>query len=115
MTVRVILGFVMGFPFGHLFLIILLFADLTDDVIALVQPTMPVGLPLAASEQSVLISFRYRAQAESVIRQTHYVWARESSIDLFASFTWVEWVLEATAWQELLHANSLYVLMSLQR
>ena len=46
----------MSLPFGPLFMICLLFADLTDDVIALLDPAMPVQPPSTVLEQTVLLS-----------------------------------------------------------
>ena len=73
----------MSLPFSPLFLICLLFADLTDDVIALVCPSMPVGPPSNILEESYLLSVEYRAQCDEEIRPPVRTWGDSPLLQVF--------------------------------
>jgi hypothetical protein len=108
-------SFAMGLPFGPLFLICLLFADLTDDVIALVLPTMPVSPPLSATDQPTLLSSEFRQQCDEEIRLSPMAESSFSARDMCCFLPSMDWILGSRFPGLRFDANRLYVLMSLQR
>lgn len=107
-------GLAMSLLFRSLFLIGLLFVDLTDDVCALVLPTMPIQPPLLATEHTTLVALRYRQQCFEQIERPFTLldtllrdWTGDSPAP------W--WVPTGWTTSRPSSGSLLYVLMSLQR
>jgi len=105
----------MSLPLRCLFLIGLLFVDLTDDVCALAMSSIQVEPPLLSTQQATLTTFRYRDQCVEQIERAFELFFASAPSSGTRLLRWAGLALDEAAQAIVPFANRLYVLMSLQR